>query len=103
MPISPVSRRDFLSAAAFTAAGLPFLASARKATQPATRVTRYAPPLSPRLRLNFNLNWRFIREDVSGAEDPGFDDSQWTVISTPHSFNDVDSFRKIISHSGGDL
>ena len=25
------------------------------------------------------------------------------MISTPHSFNDVDSFRKIISHSGGDL
>jgi beta-galactosidase len=40
---------------------------------------------------------------VAGAETPAFDDSQWTAISTPHSFNDVDSFRKIISHSGGDL
>jgi beta-galactosidase len=40
---------------------------------------------------------------VPGAEAPGFDDSQWSTISTPHSFNDVDSFRKIISHSGGDL
>jgi beta-galactosidase len=40
---------------------------------------------------------------VAGAEAPAFDDSQWTTVSTPHSFNDVDSFRKIISHSGGDL
>src|ERR1022692_1254149 len=62
----------------------------------------YAPPLSPRAKLNFDLNWKFIREDVPGAEAPGFDDSSWTTISTPHSFNDVDSFRQIISHSGGD-
>jgi len=53
--------------------------------------------------MNFNLNWKFIREDVPGAEAAGFDDSTWTTVSLPHSFNDVDSFRKIISHSGGDL
>jgi hypothetical protein len=47
-------------------------------------------------------NWKFIREDVAGAEAPGFDDSAWTTVSTPHTFNDVDSFRQIISHSGGD-
>ena len=62
----------------------------------------YAPPASPRAKLNFDLNWKFIREDVPGAEAPGFDDSAWTTVSTPHSFNDVDSFRQIISHSGGD-
>jgi beta-galactosidase len=63
----------------------------------------YAPPPSPRAKLNFDLNWKFIREDVPGAEAPGFDDSGWATVSTPHTFNDVDSFRKIISHSGGDL
>jgi beta-galactosidase len=63
----------------------------------------YAPPPSPRAKMNFNLNWKFIRQDVPGAEAPGFDDSAWTTVSLPHSFNDVDSFRKIISHSGGDL
>jgi beta-galactosidase len=63
----------------------------------------YAPPQSPRAKMNLNLNWKFIREDVPGAEAPGFDDSAWTTVSLPHSFNDVDSFRKIISHSGGDL
>ena len=62
----------------------------------------YAPPRSPRAKLNFDVNWKFIREDVPGAEAPSFDDSAWTTISTPHTFNDVDSFRQIISHSGGD-
>jgi beta-galactosidase len=62
----------------------------------------YAPPKSPRVTLNFNYDWKFIREDASGAEVPAFDDSRWDTVATPHSFNDVDSFRKIISHSGGD-
>jgi beta-galactosidase len=62
----------------------------------------YAPPASPRAKLNFDLNWKFIREDAARAEAPGFDDSAWSAISTPHTFNDVDSFRQIISHSGGD-
>ena len=68
----------------------------------AAQTTRYTPPPSPRAKLNFDLNWKFIREDVAGAEAPGFDDSAWTTVSTPHTFNDVDSFRQIISHSGGD-
>jgi beta-galactosidase len=51
---------------------------------------------------NFNADWKFIRQDVPGAEVPSFDDSQWQTVSTPHTFNDVDSFRVIIDHSGGD-
>ena len=62
----------------------------------------YAPPASPRQTINFNPAWKFIRQDVPGAENPSFNDSSWTTVSTPHSFNDVDSFRTIISHSGGD-
>jgi hypothetical protein len=81
----------------------PFWPSRRAPPSSPRQATRFIPPNSPRARINFNLNWKFIREDVAGAEAPDFDDSQWTTISTPHSFNDVDSFRKIISHSGGDL
>ena len=72
------------------------------AVQAAAQTNSYTPPPSPRAKLNFDLNWKFIRDDVSGAEAPGFDDSSWTTVSTPHTFNDVDSFRQIISHSGGD-
>jgi beta-galactosidase len=60
-----------------------------------------APP-SPRQTFSFDPDWRFIRQDVPGAQAPDFDDSTWTVISTPHTFNDVDSFRVLISHGGGD-
>jgi beta-galactosidase len=63
---------------------------------------KYTPPASPRITYNFNADWKFIRQDVPGAQAVGFDDSQWETVSTPHSFNDVDSFRVIIDHSGGD-
>jgi beta-galactosidase len=68
----------------------------------AAQTAPYAPPQSPRARMNFDPNWKFLRDDAPGAEAPAFDDSAWTTVSTPHSFNDVDSFRQIISHSGGD-
>ena len=63
---------------------------------------RFTPPASPRATYNFNAGWKFIRQDVPGAQEVSFDDSQWETVGTPHSFNDVDSFRMIIDHSGGD-
>jgi beta-galactosidase len=65
----------------------------------------YTPPRSPRTILNFNIGWKFIKDPdgtISGAEAPEFNDAAWDTVSTPHSFNDVDSFRMIISHGGGD-
>jgi len=100
-----VTRREFVGASSFLALGLPVVlgrsypAFAAPATAPAAT---YTPPQSPRSTLNFNLEWRFIRQDVPGAEAPAFDDAQWDSVATPHSFNDVDSFRKLISHGGGD-
>ncbi len=35
----------------------------------------------------FNDNWKFIRSDVKGAEQPGFDDSQWRVVHLPHDYS----------------
>jgi beta-galactosidase len=63
----------------------------------------YTPPDSPRVTYNFNPGWKFIKQDVPGAEAPAFDDSKWDDVSTPHTYNDVDSYRNIISHSGGDV
>ncbi|MDR1092095.1 MAG: DUF4982 domain-containing protein [Prevotella sp.] len=34
-----------------------------------------------------NDGWRFIQQDVMGAEQTGFDDKQWENISVPHSWN----------------
>jgi beta-galactosidase len=63
---------------------------------------KFAPPESPRTTYNFNPGWKFIRQDVSGAENPAFDDTTWTNVSLPHTWNDVDSYRALISHGGGD-
>jgi beta-galactosidase len=62
----------------------------------------YAPPASPRAVYSFNPDWKFVKSDVAGAENPDFNDSSWTTVSAPHTYNDVDSYQVIISHSGGD-
>lgn len=62
----------------------------------------FVPPASPRAMLDFNPGWKFIRQDVPEAEKSDFDDSHWATVSTPHTYNDTDSYAQIISHSGGD-
>jgi beta-galactosidase len=102
MPLCDLSRREFLGAAAFAAVGLPAIFTPAYSVFAATLATPYTPPDSPRATLNFNLNWKFLREDVPAAEAPSFDDSKWATGSIPHTFNDMDSFREFISHGGGD-
>ena len=62
----------------------------------------YTPPTSPRVTCNFNPGWKFFKGDVTGAEQPGFDDSKWTGVSAPHTWNDTDTYEGLISHNGGD-
>ena len=35
---------------------------------------------------NFNFGWKFILQDVAGAEQPQFDDSSWRTVDVPHDF-----------------
>jgi beta-galactosidase len=106
MSLKKVTRRSFIGTSSFLALGLPVVlgraypAFAADASTEALKT--YTPPQSPRVTLNFNHDWRFIKEDVSGAQAPGFNDAKWDVVATPHSYNDVDSFRNIIKHGGGD-
>lgn len=62
----------------------------------------YVPPASPRGVYSFNPDWKFIRQDVTNGDAVDFDDSAWTTVSTPHTYNDVDSYNNLINHSGGD-
>ncbi len=94
MLLIPTLRRRLLPAILVLAAG----AGLRAATD-----SRYVPPTSPRVTYNFNPGWKFIRQDVPGAEAPGFDDTGWTDVSTPHTYNDTDTYDELISHSGGEL
>src|SRR5882672_7742154 len=45
-----------------------------------------------RLTLNFNPDWRFVKDDPAGASAPAFDDAAWKPVSAPHTYNDVDTF-----------
>src|SRR5579863_2420784 len=37
-------------------------------------------------RQSFDDGWRFFKGDVTGAEQPGFDDSKWRELSLPHDW-----------------
>ncbi|HEU4421415.1 MAG TPA: glycoside hydrolase family 2 TIM barrel-domain containing protein [Pilimelia sp.] len=50
------------------------------------RADTYTPP-ALRQRVDLNASWRFIRSDVPGAQAPGFDDSAWSAVTVPHTWN----------------
>lgn len=43
-------------------------------------------------KYNLNIGWKFKRADVQGANQVDFDDSDWEMVSAPHTFNDTDTF-----------
>ncbi|HVT80420.1 MAG TPA: DUF4982 domain-containing protein [Phycisphaerae bacterium] len=65
----------------------------------------YVPPASAHEDYNFDMGWKFIKEESAKIGDgmaPDFNDAAWQNVTLPHSYNDIDSFRDLISHSGGD-
>ena len=50
----------------------------------------YMPPLTQRVDSLLDSNWRFILQDVAGAQAPDFDDSSWTNLNLPHTWNNLD-------------
>ena len=36
---------------------------------------------------NFDSDWRFLKEDINGAESPSFDDSKWRKLDVPHDWS----------------
>ncbi|XHS77387.1 glycoside hydrolase family 9 protein [Burkholderiaceae bacterium UC74_6] len=40
-----------------------------------------------RTAVPLDAGWRFLRADAAGAEAPAFDDSSWTAVTLPHSYN----------------
>ncbi|MEG1287215.1 MAG: NPCBM/NEW2 domain-containing protein [Clostridium sp.] len=48
---------------------------------------QYEEVETPREKINFNREWKFIRSDVENADEPKFDDSEWTDIGLPHNFS----------------
>lgn len=50
----------------------------------------FGPPPSKRQDIDLSDSWRFIRADVGGAEQIDFDDSSWSSIGLPHTWNNLD-------------
>jgi beta-galactosidase len=61
---------------------------------------KFAPPATGRMVFNFNPDWKFIKQDVADSEKPEFDDSKWTTVSTPHTYNETDTFDGFITRGG---
>lgn len=59
---------------------------------------------SNRTKYNFNLDWKFIKDNPVGAEEISFDDTEWNSVSCPHTFNDIDTFDDLAHghHDGED-
>lgn len=53
---------------------------------------QFAAAAAGRLTLNFNPDWKFLKADPAGAFENAFDDRGWMNVSTPHTFNDTDTF-----------
>ena len=45
-----------------------------------------------RVMLNLNPDWKFLKADVADAQKSDFDDRNWTSVSLPHTYNDIDTF-----------
>src|SRR5262245_9459904 len=50
----------------------------------------FKPPAEIRRDSPLVDGWRFIKSDVTGAEQEGFDDQSWDVISIPHTWDAKD-------------
>jgi beta-galactosidase len=67
---------------------VPFVVAGTMLVPPAF-AAQFQPPQTAREKLNFDLNWKFKKNDQSGAQAPTYDDASWTTIHLPHSFQKV--------------
>lgn len=45
------------------------------------------PKNESRIRLSFDANWKFIQQDVSGAEQIDYNDASWRSLNLPHDWS----------------
>ena len=90
---SGMNRRRFLKMSAMTTAAATVggtLAFSPHESYAATEATTYTPPASNRVDTIIDTGWKFYEGDVSGAQTPSFDDSAWSGVTLPHTWNAID-------------
>ena len=45
------------------------------------------PPERVRITKSFDTDWRFLKADAPGAENPDFDDAGWRTLNVPHDWS----------------
>lgn len=55
---------------------------------------------SVRQKLSLNADWKFLRQDAAFAERPGYDDTLWSTVSLPHTFDDQQAYNHLITDNG---
>jgi beta-galactosidase len=79
-----ISRRSLFKQAAGSMAFLSVLKSSNFVHGQAPDSSRGFPP---RMRDSFDFGWNFIRGDMPGAQNPGFDDTSWRSVDLPHDWS----------------
>ena len=79
-----------------TLRGLAFLMIAVIPARSAPPSAPFVPPASNRMDYNFDADWKFLMRDDANAAQETCDDSSWTAVSLPHTYNDT-KFREWIS------
>src|ERR1700693_19804 len=65
-------------------------AAAIALSTPAVFGQTYSPPANPREDINLDAGWRFTTNAVTGAQSNSFNDSTWTLLNLPHTWNNLD-------------
>ena len=81
---SKITRREAIEGMA--GAALAAMVPAGALAQTSAPWPQKEPAHTERLQ-EFNDNWRFHRDDVEGAEAPGFEDSRWRILDVPHDWS----------------
>jgi beta-galactosidase len=51
----------------------------------------YTPAADPRVVTEVMAGWKFLRADASGAQATSFNDSAWSTVNLPHTWNATDA------------
>ena len=50
----------------------------------------FVAPASPRVTVDLSGQWSFDKADAAGAEKADFDDTKWSKVTVPHTWNNLD-------------
>ncbi len=85
-----ISGRGFCLAAALAVLVIGIAGCHHHSAEEPGRLQGVESAVEPRRVVNLNAGWKFIRQDVPGAEQLSFNDSAWQAVHLPHTWNALD-------------